>query len=221
MAWIGIRPEATSWPPARRAAEANGAAHVFSHTSTPAVLPFSIASARWATSSAARISAISPSNARSSSTSSRSSISNASIVPSSSLCRISRSSSPNRAGLDERGQLGRHLPGEVALPSRKLHDEVVHRTQLVDVGVAHRTLLPGRSEILPPRVGAFTGHCRALVAVGHHLNRMIDSAPRSRVRRRSRRAPVTGSAPLVPTRRVLSIPVKPTLRQTPRGVRRR
>ena len=30
MAWIGIRPLAISWPPARRAAEANGAAHRFS-----------------------------------------------------------------------------------------------------------------------------------------------------------------------------------------------
>ena len=30
MAWIGIRPLAMSWPPARRMAEANGAAHRFS-----------------------------------------------------------------------------------------------------------------------------------------------------------------------------------------------
>ena len=27
MAWIGIRPLAMSWPPERRAADANGAAH--------------------------------------------------------------------------------------------------------------------------------------------------------------------------------------------------
>jgi hypothetical protein len=33
-AWIGIRPLATSWPPDRRTAEPNGAAHVFSQTST-------------------------------------------------------------------------------------------------------------------------------------------------------------------------------------------
>ena len=35
MAWIGIRPVATSWPPDRRAAAANGAAQQFSQTSTP------------------------------------------------------------------------------------------------------------------------------------------------------------------------------------------
>ena len=46
IAWIGILPVAISCPPARRAAEANGAAQMFSQTSTPAVLPFSIASAR-------------------------------------------------------------------------------------------------------------------------------------------------------------------------------
>src|SRR3954462_4133284 len=45
MAWIGIRPLAMSWPPERRAAEANGAAQRFSKMSTPAVLPGSIAAA--------------------------------------------------------------------------------------------------------------------------------------------------------------------------------
>src|SRR4051794_32457904 len=39
IAWIGMRPSAISWPPARRAAEANGAAHRFSQINTPAVLP--------------------------------------------------------------------------------------------------------------------------------------------------------------------------------------
>src|SRR5437879_2977502 len=29
MAWMGMRPDAIIWPPARRAAEANGAAHRF------------------------------------------------------------------------------------------------------------------------------------------------------------------------------------------------
>jgi hypothetical protein len=42
MAWLGIRSSAISWPPARRAADANGAAHRFSHMSTPAVLPASL-----------------------------------------------------------------------------------------------------------------------------------------------------------------------------------
>jgi hypothetical protein len=51
MAWIGMRPPAISWPPARRAAEANGAAQVFSQTRIPATLPGSIAAAKWTTSS--------------------------------------------------------------------------------------------------------------------------------------------------------------------------
>ena len=57
IAWIGIRPLAISWPPDRRAADANGAAHRFSQMSTPAVLPGSMAAARCSTSSAANSSA--------------------------------------------------------------------------------------------------------------------------------------------------------------------
>jgi hypothetical protein len=53
MAWIGMRPFAMSWPPERRAAEAKGAAQMFSHTSTPAVVPDFIAAARFVTSSSA------------------------------------------------------------------------------------------------------------------------------------------------------------------------
>ena len=61
MAWMGIRPLAMSCPPARRMAEANGAAHRFSQIRTPAVLPGSMAAARSATSSAANSSASSAS----------------------------------------------------------------------------------------------------------------------------------------------------------------
>src|ERR1035441_6773916 len=46
IAWMGIRPLAISWPPERRAADANGAAHRFSQMSTPAVLPGSLADPR-------------------------------------------------------------------------------------------------------------------------------------------------------------------------------
>ncbi len=53
MAWMGLRPLAMSCPPARRAADANGAAHRFSHTTTPATVPGSMAAPKWATSSAA------------------------------------------------------------------------------------------------------------------------------------------------------------------------
>src|SRR5207302_10584788 len=52
IAWMGIRPLAISWPPECRTADAKGAAHRFSQMSTPAVLPGSIAAARWPTSSA-------------------------------------------------------------------------------------------------------------------------------------------------------------------------
>src|SRR5436305_2864412 len=38
-AWAGMRPLATSWPPDRRTAEANGAAQLLSYTSTAATLP--------------------------------------------------------------------------------------------------------------------------------------------------------------------------------------
>jgi hypothetical protein len=41
--WTGIRPLATTWPPARRSATAKGAAQTFSYTSTPAELPGSSA----------------------------------------------------------------------------------------------------------------------------------------------------------------------------------
>ena len=39
MAWMGMRPLATSWPPARRAEVAKGIAHLFSQTTTPATEP--------------------------------------------------------------------------------------------------------------------------------------------------------------------------------------
>ena len=54
---MGMRPLAISWPPARRAADAKGAAQRFSHTITPATVPGSMAAARCSTSSAASKSA--------------------------------------------------------------------------------------------------------------------------------------------------------------------
>ena len=110
---MGMRPEATSWPPARRAAEANGAAHLFSQTITPAVVPLSIDSARWMTSSAARISAISVSRCAQL-------VGHLEVVD---LERLDGSvvgllqdqqvEQPNGALVAEGGQLGRHLPREV------------------------------------------------------------------------------------------------------------
>ena len=38
-AWMGMRPVATSWPPAWRTAEPNGAAQTFSQTNTAALVP--------------------------------------------------------------------------------------------------------------------------------------------------------------------------------------
>ena len=43
MAWTGMRPLATSWPPERRSATAMGAAQRFSQTSTAATVPGSSA----------------------------------------------------------------------------------------------------------------------------------------------------------------------------------
>ena len=51
MAWTGMRPLATSWPPERRTAAANGAAQVFSKTSSAAEVPGSSAAPASSTSS--------------------------------------------------------------------------------------------------------------------------------------------------------------------------
>ena len=118
IAWIGIRPVGDQLPagPAGRRRERR----------RPAVLPHDDAggaavlhrSARWATSSSARISAISASNARSSSSSSKSSISNASIVPVVVLLRTSRSRRRMVPASTSDGELGRHLAGEVGSARR-------------------------------------------------------------------------------------------------------
>ena len=161
MAWIGILPLAMSWPPARRAAEANGAAQRFSKTIAPAQLPLSIDAARLATSSADRISAISPSSARRSSTVSRSSISirleNAVAV----LVDDQQVEEPDRAVLDEGGEFGRHLTGEVGAVGRELDDEVVDRAELIEF-VCHGTPLE-RVIVLLDRVSV--GH---VGVVGRH-----------------------------------------------------
>jgi hypothetical protein len=60
---------------------------------------------------------------------------------------------PDGPGLGQRCQLGRHLAGEVAAARGELHDEVVHRSQLVDRCVAHR----GAPLRTPKRR---TSHCR-------------------------------------------------------------
>ena len=64
-AWIGIRPLATSWPPERRTADAKGAAHTFSQTSTAAELSGSSASATLTMSSSLKRWAMSISSFRS------------------------------------------------------------------------------------------------------------------------------------------------------------
>ena len=51
MAWTGIRPLATSWPPLRRTATANGAAQTFSYIRIPAELPGSRTAVASSTSS--------------------------------------------------------------------------------------------------------------------------------------------------------------------------
>src|SRR4029450_8840998 len=131
---MGIRPLAISWPPARRAADAKGAAHRFSQMSTPAVLPGSIAFARCSTSSAARRSASCASTVASSPSSPTS---GGSILV---LGQDQYVDHADGSGVDQREQLFRHLPGEVARPRWKLDHEVVDRTEFIERPVSHYRL---------------------------------------------------------------------------------
>ena len=150
MAWIGIRPLAMSWPPERRAADANGAAHRFSKMSTPAVLPGSMAAARWSTSSAASSSASSASMDCSSPSSSISDelggVDRAVLV----LVEDQDVDDADRSGVDEPEQLRRHLAGEVLRAGRKLDHHVVNRAELVKRCVRH----VGMRHQSPPRRAA-------------------------------------------------------------------
>src|SRR5271169_6241001 len=110
---MGIRPSAINWPPARRAAAAKGATHRFSHMSTPAVLPGSMAAARSTTSSAARSSASSASSAANSPSSLVSELHRIDAAISL-LGEDENVDQADRAGVDERSQLRGHLAREVA-----------------------------------------------------------------------------------------------------------
>ena len=128
---MGIRPLAMSWPPERRAAAANGAAHRFSQMSTPAVLPGSIAAARCSTSSSASSSASSASSASQL----------AELADVGELHRLDGTvvglgedqnvDHADDAAVDQCEQLGDHVAGEVARSRRELDDCVVDRTQLI------------------------------------------------------------------------------------------
>ena len=141
IAWIGIRPWAMSWPPERRAADANGAAHRFSQMSTPAVLPGSIAAARCSTSSAASSSASSASSclqlARARHVGQLHRLDRAVVV----LGQDEHVDHADGAGLDQGEQLRRHLAGEVARARRELDDDVVDGAQFVQRCLGHRRSL--------------------------------------------------------------------------------
>ena len=129
---MGIRPLAISWPPERRAADANGAAHRFSQMSTPAVLPGSMAAARCSTSSAANSSASCASTACSSPSSldvgELRRLDGAVLV----LGEDQDVDHADRSGVDQREQLCGHLAGEVARSRWELDDEVVDGAELIE-----------------------------------------------------------------------------------------
>jgi hypothetical protein len=139
MAWIGMRPVATSWPPARRIADANGAAHEFSQTNTPAMLPGSIASAIAATSS----------SASSSATFECAELPDLTVVEVGQLERLVRSvgvlahdeqvEHAHEPALNKLVQRRCHLPRELALPSRELDHHVVDRPILIHLRSSHDT----------------------------------------------------------------------------------
>ena len=143
IAWIGIRPSAMSWPPERRAADANGAAHRFSQMSTPAVLPGSMAAARCTTSSSASSSASSASSC----------LQRAEVVDVGELHRVDRAvlvlgqdqhvDHADGSGVDEREQLVGHLAGEVARSRRELDDDVVDGAEFIQGCVGHVHTDPG------------------------------------------------------------------------------
>ena len=108
---------AISWPPERRAADANGAAHRFSQISTPAVLPGSIAAARWTTSSSASSSASFGLDrlqlAELGDVGELHGLDRAVLV----LGQDQDVDHADGSGVDQREQLFRHLAGEVARPA--------------------------------------------------------------------------------------------------------
>ena len=131
-----MRPLATSWPPECRTADANGAAHAFSQTSTAAVLSGSSASATLTTSSSLKTWAMS--------------ISSFSISPATPGSRSLELESFDRAvgvlgdedevehlddvAVDEIAQCRSDLA--VELVARELDDDVVDGPELID-GVSH------------------------------------------------------------------------------------
>ena len=153
MAWMGMRPLAMSWPPARRAAEANGAAHEFSHTSTPAVVPGSMAAARWAMSSAASSSAIWVSATRRSSCGVQIGDLGGLDRPVRALLQDQQIEHPDELGVHQPADLGRHLASKIRDSRWELDHQVVHWSQFVDVYVSHdvQSLIRGRRR---------ASHCR-------------------------------------------------------------
>src|SRR6266516_2749889 len=143
---MGIRPLAINWPPERRAADANGAAQMFSQMRTPAVLPGSMAAARCSTSSSANSSASCFSSACSSPSSptSESSIGYGAVLI---LDQDQCVDHSDGSGVDQSEQLFSHLAGEVARSGWKLDHEVVNRAEFVEGSVCHRLSLLASSAV--------------------------------------------------------------------------
>jgi hypothetical protein len=160
LAWIGMRPSAISWPPARRAAEANGAAHRFSPISTPAVLPGSIAAARLSTSCAAATARAEPRPSRSGRRSWTSESDIASTEPSLSSTRIR---APGARALVLRVSPAADRPARVAVPFDRIGGLPSVRARPIAVpwrpAGAHRRRCSGRCRPCRGRSGP-SGSCR-------------------------------------------------------------
>src|SRR5689334_22056380 len=137
IAWMGMRPLAISWPPARRAADARGAAHRFSEMSTPAVLAGSMDAAilldvvlgqQLGQLGLQRLKFAELADVRE-------------------LHRVDRAirvlgqdqdvDDADRAGVDEREQFCLHLAGEVAGARWELDDDVVDGAEVIEGRVCH------------------------------------------------------------------------------------
>ena len=133
---------ASSSPPDLRMAEPNGAAHVFSQTSTAAALPGS--------SECADLLDVLLGEQDREVALQRAQLADLTVVGVAQLRRLDRAvfglhdhhqvEHPDRVAVDQRLQLGRHLAREVRLLRRESDHEVVDRPEFIDVDVGHGLL---------------------------------------------------------------------------------
>ena len=188
-AWVGIRPLPSSSPPDRRTAEPNGAAQVFSQTSTAAALPGS--------SDCPDLLDVLLGEQNREVALQRAQLADLAVVGIAQLCGLDRAvislrehhqvKHPNGVAVDQRLQLGCHLAREVRLVRRESDDQVVDRPELINVDVRHvllRSVAPSIRADHGPRGGprGLSRHhrpsSRACDQLGVMFTRVIDDRPR-------------------------------------------